>query len=151
MKGIPGDLIEWSHYKRLFNGETIEYNLLANGHVSFVIENGCVSSRLEMKREIKVNEAIQLEKEFNIVQSLVEGFEAEVGTPKLDLPLTQEEPPPYQPPEWQEWMEGDTQPLDIIEDEETQLTPAQKRDRGEDEINIETDDEEPVLKMAKID
>ena len=140
MKGIPGDLIEWDHYKRLFNGETIEYNLLANGHVSFVIENGTVSSRLEMKREIKVKEAVELEKDYNLIQNLVEGLEDEAGTPTLEEPPTLIEPTPYQPPEWQEWMEGDTPKLEWEAMEIQEEIETQKRQR--DEIDIETEDED---------
>ena len=153
MKGVPSDLVHWSDYEKIYKDYFVEFNLLENGHVSFFYENGRVGSRKQMKRQIATKEAKeQLKNDLETVNAFVEMLERE-RTPELELPQTQEEPPPYQPPEWQEWMEGDTQPLDIIEDEETQLTPAQKRDRGEDEINIETDDEmeAPALKLPKID
>lgn len=151
MKGIPSDLIEWDHYRRLYNGDTIEYNLLANGHVSFVIKDGTVASRLEMKREIKVKEAVKsLENDLGIMEALVEVLERQ-KTPTLEPDPQVLEPTPYQPPEWAEWMEGDTQPLvDIIEDEETQMG-AQKRPREDDQVDIETEEGEFSLKLPKID
>lgn len=154
MKGVPSDLVHWEDYEKIYNDEFVEFNLLENGHVSFFYENGKVGSRKQMKRQIATREARnQLKEDLDVVNNLVAALkEAEKArTPKLAPEVM--EIPPYQPPEWAEWMEGDTQPLDIIEDEETQLTPAQKRDRGEDEINIESDDEmeAPALKLPKID
>ena len=130
MKGIPGDLIEWGHYQRLYNGDTIEYNLLANGHVSFVIENGTVASRLEMKREIKVKEAVEnLNKELDIceqfAQAMEEVYDSSVKTPPVSLDHCSEEPEPWINKPWDPSCDGPTQPLppddmeveDITDDE----------------------------------
>lgn len=151
MKGVPSDLVKWSDYEKIFNDQFVEFDLLEKGHVSFFYENGQVGSRSKMTRQIATKEAKkQLKDDLNTVKNFVRALEhlERERTPELEHPLTQEEPPPYQPPEWQEWMEGDTQLLELSDDE---LTPAQKRERGDDEIDIETDDEEPVLKIAKID
>ena len=124
MKGVPNSCITLQDYEDLYEGKTIEKNLLSFGKISLEIRNGCIKSRKEMKRALQC------------------------GTPLIESRPQTLEPPPYQPPEWQEWMEGNTPRLELSDDE---LTPSQKRERGDDEIDIETDDEEPVLKIAKID
>ena len=151
MKGVPSDLVKWSDYEKIFNDQFVEFDLLEKGHVSFFYENGQVGSRSKMTRLIATKEAkVQLKEDLDTVNNFVKALEhlERERTPELEHPLTQEEPPPYQPPEWQEWMDGDTQLLELSDDE---LTPAQKRELGEYEIYIETDDEEPPLKIAKID
>ena len=54
MKGVPGSEIKPDDYKKLYNGETIHYNLLAGGKVSFAYEGGNVISREEMTRDIAI-------------------------------------------------------------------------------------------------
>lgn len=51
LKGIPTDLVHYEDYKKLFEGESIKYDLL-DGHASFFYRNGKVGSRVEMTREI---------------------------------------------------------------------------------------------------
>lgn len=116
MKGIPGDLIEWDHYRRLYNGDTIEYDLLANGHVSFEIKNGTISSRLEMKREIKVKEAVEnLEKDLDIceqfAQALEEVYGSSMKTPPVSPDYCPTEPEPWINKPWDPSCDGPTQPL----------------------------------------
>lgn len=127
MKGVPNSCISLQDYEDLYEGKKIEKNLLSFGKISLEIRNGCIKSRKAMKRALQC------------------------GTPVLQPQTQVLEPTPYQPPEWAEWMEGNTQPLtDIIEDEETQMG-SQKRPREDDQINIETEDEEFTLKLPKID
>lgn len=62
------------------------------------------------------------------------------GTPLLQTQPQTLEPTPYQPPEWQEWMEGDTPKLEWEAMEIQEEIENQKRQR--DEIDIETEDED---------
>lgn len=152
MKGVPSDLVKWTDYEKIYNDQFVEFDLLEKGHVSFFYENGQVGSRSKMTRLIATKEAkTQLKEDLDTVNNFVEALEhlERERTPELEPETQVLEPTPYQPPEWAEWMEGDTQPLDIIEDEETQM--VQKRPREDDQINIETDDEEFVLKLPKVD
>lgn len=57
MKGIPGDIVDYDHYRRIYEGEIVEFNLLANGKTSFFFEGGHVGCRLKMTREIGTKEA----------------------------------------------------------------------------------------------
>lgn len=154
MKGVPSDLVKWEDYAKIYDDKFVEFNLLENGHVSFFYENGKVGSRKKMTRQIATKEAkTQLKEDLDTVNNFVKALEhlERERTPDFEPDLQVLEPTPYQPPEWAEWMEGDTQPLvDIIEDEETKMG-AQKRPREDDQINIETSEEENSLKIAKID
>ena len=59
MKGVPGYAIKaegpvMETYERLFNGEEIEFDLLADNHVNFKRNKDfTMSSVLEFKRRIK--------------------------------------------------------------------------------------------------
>lgn len=62
MKGIPTDLVRYEDYKKVFNGESVKYNLL-DGHTSFFYEGGNVGSRREMTREIMTSETRKRKRE----------------------------------------------------------------------------------------
>ena len=66
LKGIPIDLVKYEDYEKIFNNESITYNLL-DGHTSFFYKNGKVGSRLSMTREIMTKEAKLKRKEENII------------------------------------------------------------------------------------
>lgn len=55
LKGIPTDLVKYGDYKKMYDGESVKYDLL-DGHTSFFYENGKVGSRIEMTREIMTRE-----------------------------------------------------------------------------------------------
>lgn len=54
MKGVPGSVIKPEDYKELYNGQTLHYNLLAGGKVSFAYAGGHVVSRDSMTRDIAI-------------------------------------------------------------------------------------------------
>ena len=55
LKGIPIDLVKYEDYKKIYDGESINYDLL-DGHTRFFYKNGHVGSRLSMNREIMTQE-----------------------------------------------------------------------------------------------
>lgn len=57
MKGIPNDLIDWSHYEKIFNGGIQPYQLVDPNHPSFIFEEGVIKSRRFMERRIMLKEA----------------------------------------------------------------------------------------------
>lgn len=150
MKGVPSDLVHWEDYEKIYNDNFVEFNLLENGHVSFFYENGKVGSRKQMTRQIATREARnQLKDDLDVVNNLVAALrEAEKNrTPDLEPEPQVLEPTPYQPPEWQEWMEGDTPKLDWETREIQEELATQKRQR--DEIDIETEDEDLEIPEEK--
>lgn len=160
MKGICSDLVKWEDYEKFYNDEPITYDLALGVGPRFEYDKGQVYTKLSMKRTVMSRECRKkLKMKENpppiedVINDTVEQSDVVLLDHSSDTPeLGEERAPlyiPYTDPEWAEWMEGDTQPLDIIEDEETQMGP--KRPREDDQINIETDDEEPILKIAKID
>lgn len=66
LKGIPIDLVKYEDYEKIFNGESVTFNLL-DGHTSFFYKNGKVGSRLSMTREIMTRETKLKRKEQNII------------------------------------------------------------------------------------
>ena len=64
MKGIPTDLVKFSDYEKIFNGESVTFDLL-NGHTSFFYKDGHVGSRLVMTREIMTRETREKRKKEN--------------------------------------------------------------------------------------
>lgn len=62
MKGIPTDLVKFSDYEKIFNGESVVFDLL-DGHTSFFYKDGHVGSRLVMTREIMTKETRELRKQ----------------------------------------------------------------------------------------
>lgn len=124
MKGVPNSCISLQDYEDLYEGKTIEKNLLSFGKISLEIRNGCIKSRKAMKRALQC------------------------GTPLLQPQPQAMEPTPYQPPEWQEWMEGDTPKLEWEAMELQEEIENQKRQR--DEIDIETEDEEELPDPKKL-
>ena len=70
------------------------------------------------------------------------------GTPVLQHQPQTLEPTPHQPPEWQEWMEGDTPKLEWEAMEIQEEIENQKRQR--DEIDIETEDEDDLPDTKKL-
>lgn len=57
MKGVPGDLVDYEHYAKIFANDIIEYNLLDKGKTSFFFRAGRVGCRLKMTRRIGTKEA----------------------------------------------------------------------------------------------
>lgn len=55
LKGVPTDVVNHEDYKKIYDGESITYDLL-DGHVRFFYKNGKVGSRLKMTREIMTRE-----------------------------------------------------------------------------------------------
>lgn len=150
MKGVPSDLVKWTDYEKIYNDQFVEFDLLEKGHVSFFYENGQVGSRSKMTRLIATKEAkTQLKEDLNTVNNFVEALEQldRERTPDLEPEPQVLEPTPYQPPEWQEWMEGDTPKLDWETREIQEELATQKRQR--DEIDIETEDEDLEIPEEK--
>ena len=57
MKGVPGDLVEYEHYAKIYENDIVEYNLLERGKTSFFYKAGRVGCRLKMTRKIGTKEA----------------------------------------------------------------------------------------------
>lgn len=55
MKGIPTDLVTFDHYRRIYSGEVIEFDLL-DGRVRFYYDHGKVGTRENFKRKIMTKE-----------------------------------------------------------------------------------------------
>lgn len=156
MKGVPSDLVKWSDYEDIYNDKFVLYDLL-NGHVSFFYENGMVGSRRDMKRQIATKEAKeQLNEDLDTVKNFVRALEDldKTRTPTLffdeegELPLTQVD----------EIIAPNRDPDEPILDEDTQLLPIEpeeseslKRAREDEQIDIETDDEEFVFKLPRVE
>lgn len=157
MKGVPSDLVKWTDYEKIFNDQFVVFDLLENGHVSFFYENGMVGSRRDMKRQIATKEAKeQIKEDLNTVKNFVRALEEldKTRTPTLffdeegELPLTQVDEiiaPNRDPGE--PILDEDTQPLPVEPEEPESL----KRAREDEQIDIETDDEEFVFKLPKVE
>lgn len=55
MKGVPNDLVRFEHYKQIYEGKSVVFDLL-DGHTSFFYKNGKVGTRQHMTREIMTRE-----------------------------------------------------------------------------------------------
>lgn len=166
MKGICSDLVKWEDYEKFYNDEPITYDLALGVGPRFEYDKGQVYTKLSMKRTVMSRECRKRLKAKENPPPIEDVINDAVEQPDVVLLDHSSDTPPISPDHcplyipwvnkpWDPSCDGPTQPLppDDLEiyDEDTQF-PSQKRPRDtEDEINIETDDEEPVLKIAKID
>lgn len=152
MKGICSDLVKWEHFEKFYNDEPVTFDLALGRAPRFDYDKGQVYTKLSMKRTIMSRECrkrlelpdIASRPEDPTVESPeisdVTMIDQACITPTLEPQLQVLEPTPYQPPEWAEWMEGETPKLEWEAMEIQEEIETQKRQR--DEIDIETEDED---------
>ena len=66
MKGIPTSLVKFSDYEKIFDGDSVEFDLLSNGLTSFFYKDGHVGTRRKMTREIMTRETREARKNSKI-------------------------------------------------------------------------------------